>query len=61
MPGNIGAFNGQTGGGTKIDCVNQIPCNSSNQTYIRETGKTCGTRLEEHKKKVEINAITVYL
>ena len=37
----------------KADCVYQIPCKSCNHTYIGETGKTFGTRLEEHKKAVE--------
>ena len=30
----------------KTDCVYQIPCKSCNHTYIGETGKTFGTRLE---------------
>ena len=59
MQGNHNAFVGQSRG-TKIDCVNEIPCNSYNQTYIRETGETCGTRLEEHKKVVETNATTQF-
>ena len=33
----------------KTDCVYQIPCKSCNDTYIGETGKAFGTRLEEHK------------
>ena len=32
------------------DCVYQIPCKSSNHTYIGKTGRTFGTRLEEHKE-----------
>ena len=37
----------------KTDCVYQIPCKSCNHTCIGETGRTFGTRLEEHKKEVE--------
>ena len=34
----------------KTDCVYQIPCMSCNHTYIGKTGRTFGTRLEEHKE-----------
>ena len=37
----------------KTDCVYQIHFKSCNHTYIGETGRTFGTRLEEHKKEVE--------
>ena len=37
----------------QTDCVYKIPCKSCNHTYISETGRTFGTRLEEHKKEVE--------
>ena len=37
----------------KTDCVYQIPCKSCNHTYINETGRIFGTRLEGHKKEVE--------
>ena len=36
----------------KTDCVYQIPSKSCNYRYIGETGRTFGTRLEEHKKEV---------
>ncbi|XP_035673223.1 uncharacterized protein LOC118413797 [Branchiostoma floridae] len=35
----------------KTDCVYRIPCQSCDQVYIGETGRTFGTRLEEHKKE----------
>ena len=34
----------------KTDCAYQIPCKSCNQTYIGETVRTFGTRLDEHNK-----------
>ena len=37
----------------KTDCVYQIPCKTCNMCYIGETGRTFGTRHEEHKKEVE--------
>ena len=37
----------------KTDCVDQIPCKTCNMCHIGETGRTFGTRLEEHKKEVE--------
>ena len=37
----------------KTDCVCQIPCKSCNHKYVGETGRTFGTRLEEHKAEVE--------
>ena len=35
----------------KTDCVYQIPCKTCNMCYICETGRTFGTRLDEHQKK----------
>ena len=35
----------------KTDCVYHIPCKTCNTCYIGETGRTFGTRLEEHKKR----------
>ena len=37
----------------KTDCVHHVPCKSCDHTYIGETGRTFGTRLEERKKEVE--------
>ena len=37
----------------KTECVYQIPCKTCNMCYIGETGRTFGTRLDEHKKTVE--------
>ena len=34
----------------KTHYVYHIPCKSCNYTYIGETGRTFGTRVEEHKK-----------
>jgi hypothetical protein len=39
---------------SKTDCVYQIPCKTFN---IGETGRTFGTRLDEHKKDVEMITI----
>ena len=33
----------------KTNCVYQIPCKTCNMCYIGETGRTFGTRLNEHK------------
>ena len=37
----------------KTDCIYKIPRRSCSPTYIDETVRTFGTRLEEHKKEVE--------
>ena len=37
----------------KTDCLYQIPFKTCNVCYVGETGRTFGTRLEEHKKEVE--------
>ena len=37
----------------KTNCVYQIRCKTCNMCYIGETGRTFGTRLDEHKKKLK--------
>ena len=38
---------------SKTNCVYQIPWNTCDMSYISETGRTFGTRLDEHKKEVK--------
>ena len=33
--------------------VYEVPCHNCDKTYIGETGRQLGTRVEEHKKEVE--------
>ena len=35
------------------ECIYEIPCKNCNKTYIGETGRAFGTRLEEHKSEAE--------
>ncbi|XP_035665539.1 uncharacterized protein LOC118408783 [Branchiostoma floridae] len=44
----------------KTDCVYRIPCKSCDEVYIGETGRTFGTRLEEHKKEANNLNTTKY-
>jgi len=36
-----------------IECVYKVPCASSEKTYIGETGRKLGVRLQEHRSEVE--------
>ncbi|CAH1272571.1 Hypp4886 [Branchiostoma lanceolatum] len=44
----------------KTDCVYKIPCKSCNEVYIGETGRTFGTRLDEHKKEADSIEVVKY-
>ena len=39
--------------GQTCECVNKIPCKNCNQSYVGETGRAYGIRLNEHKKEAE--------
>ena len=37
----------------KANCVYRIPCKSCDKSYVQETGRSLGLRMEEHHKEAE--------
>ena len=37
----------------KANCVYRIPCKNCNKSYVGETGRSLGLRMEEHRKEAE--------
>jgi len=42
------------------ECVYKIPCKNCNKTYIGETGRTFGVRLQEHRQEVSQREVRAY-
>ena len=42
------------------ECVYKVPCASCEKTYIGETGRKLGVRLQEHRSEVELKTNQVF-
>ena len=42
------------------ECVYTIPCKNCNKTYIGETGRAFGVRLQEHRQEVSQRDVRAY-
>ena len=42
------------------ECVYKMPCKSCNKTYIGETGRAFGVRLQEHRQEVSQREVRAY-
>ena len=42
------------------ECVYKIPCKNCNKTYIGETGRAFGVRLQEHRQEVSQREVRAY-
>ena len=58
LPWNLsqlaGTSSGQTPPHQKSEAIYEIPCSDCPKSNIGETGRSFGTRLQEHQKQVEI-------
>ena len=44
----------------KSNCVHRIPCENCDKSYVGETGRSLGLRIEEHRKEAEKSVETLH-